>query len=107
MLGLSYFTHFRQRLRRNRPAVDDVAGADGRSPKHPVVARVLTVLAAVLVFAVLVLPDHLGQLTPGALIQIPLEGLAVAALLLVLPARASRVVAVLVAVFLGLLTVLK
>jgi hypothetical protein len=107
MLGLSYFTRFRQRLRRDRPAVDDVAGADGRSPKHPVVARVLTVLAAVLVFAVLALPDHLGQLTPGALIQIPLEGLAVAALLLVLPARASRVVAVLVAVVLGLLTVLK
>jgi phosphoglycerol transferase MdoB-like AlkP superfamily enzyme len=109
---LSYLTRFRPRLRQQpdpeQPAAETAGAPEhDRGPKHPVAARVFTVLAGVLVFTVLALPDHLGQLTPGALIQIPVEGLAVAALLLVLPRRAGRVVAVLVAVILGLLTVLK
>ncbi|NJC70537.1 sulfatase [Planosporangium thailandense] len=66
-----------------------------------------TVLAGLLVFGALILPDQLGSLRPAALVQIPLEGLVVVALLLLLPARAGRVVAVVAGLLLGLLTILK
>ncbi|GII25768.1 sulfatase [Planosporangium mesophilum] len=69
--------------------------------------RATTVLAGLLVFIALVLPDRLAHLTPAALVRIPLEGLVVVALLLVLPARSGRIAAVAVGVVLGLLTVLK
>ncbi|WP_407664386.1 sulfatase-like hydrolase/transferase, partial [Micromonospora parastrephiae] len=66
-----------------------------------------TVLAVVLVYAVLVGPDRLGELTPGAFLRIPLEGLLVAALLLALPARPRRVVVAVVGPLLGLLAIIK
>ncbi|WP_245585739.1 sulfatase-like hydrolase/transferase [Pseudonocardia asaccharolytica] len=66
-----------------------------------------TALAGLLVFLALVVPNELGGLTPGAFVRIPVEGLLGAALLLVLPGRARRVVAVLAGVLLGLLTILK
>ncbi|MET8231702.1 sulfatase-like hydrolase/transferase [Micromonospora sp. NPDC005298] len=65
------------------------------------------VLAVALVYAVLAGPDRLGELTPGAFLRIPLEGLLVAALLLALPARPRRVVVVVVGPVLGLLAVVK
>lgn len=67
---------------------------------------VTSVLAAVLVFGALVLPDDLIRLTPGAFVRIPVEGIAGAALLLLLPPRPRRIVAVLAGVVLGLLTLL-
>jgi hypothetical protein len=86
---------------------DDAAGGDVRRGVHPVAARVTTALAGVLVFVALIAPKEVSQLTPGALVRIPVEGLVGVALLLVLPSRARRVVAVLGGVVLGLLTILK
>jgi hypothetical protein len=84
-----------------------VAGAKEPTRRHPVAARVITVLAGLLVLVALVVPDQLGLLAPGALVRIPLEGLIVVALLLLLPPRAGRIAAVAVGVVLGLLTILK
>ncbi|MFD8545484.1 sulfatase [Streptomyces sp. NPDC059649] len=67
---------------------------------------VTSVLATVLVFGALVLPDDLLRLTPGAFARIPVEGIAGAALLLLLPPRPRRVVAVLAGAGLGLMTLL-
>jgi len=96
---LSFFTRFR------------------RTPAAPGGARrlagaVLTVLAAVLVFLALVVPDQITRLPPGAsvpaaFVRIPIEALAALALLLVLPARARGVVAGVLGAVLGLLTVIK
>lgn len=66
-----------------------------------------TVLAGLLVLLALVAPDDIGQLTPAAFVRIPVEGLVVVALLLVLPAKARRVTAVVTGVLLALLTILK
>jgi hypothetical protein len=63
-------------------------------------------VALVAVFAALVLPDRLGALEPTAFVALPLELLAFAALVLVLPVRPGRVVAAVLGVLLGLLTVL-
>ncbi|UNM16265.1 sulfatase [Streptomyces formicae] len=70
-------------------------------------ARVTTALAALLVFAALLLPSELGRLTPGAFARIPGEAVLAAAVLLVLPPRPGRVVPVLAGTGLGLLTVLR
>lgn len=69
--------------------------------------RVVTVLAGLLVLGAFLLPDDLAGFTPPALVRLPLELLAGAALLLVAPPRARRVVAALGGVVLGLLVVLK
>ncbi len=75
--------------------------------RRPVVHVAADVLALVAVWVVLVAPDSPNRLTPLALLRIPVEGLALAALALVLPRRGRRAMAVLVGVPLGLLTVLK
>ena len=67
----------------------------------------ITALAGLLVLVALVAPNELNQLTPLALVRIPIEALLGVALLLVLPARPRRVVAVLAGIALGLLTILK
>ena len=59
-----------------------------------IAGAVVTVLAAVLVFVALVLPDQITRLPPGnpwprALVRVPIEGLVAAAVLLALPAEAS------------------
>jgi hypothetical protein len=69
-------------------------------------------MAGLLVLLALVVPDEVaalkpGTFLPGAFLRIPLEGIAGAALLIVLPPRARRVAAVLLGVGLGLLTILK
>ncbi|WP_250007459.1 sulfatase-like hydrolase/transferase [Actinoplanes sp. M2I2] len=73
---------------------------------------VVTLLAALLVFLALVLPDQITRLPPGnfwltALIRVPIEALLAAALLLALPARARRITATVLGAALGVLTVLK
>jgi hypothetical protein len=75
--------------------------------RHVLAGRVLTVLAALLVLFGLLAPDDLTAFSAAALVRIPVEGLIVAAFVLVLPPRARRVVAVAVGLFLGLLTLLK
>jgi hypothetical protein len=83
-------------------------GADRHRPGRPgAAAGVITACAGLLVFLALVAPQTVGQLTPAALVRIPVEGLLGVALVLVLPARARRVVAALGGVVLGLLTILK
>jgi hypothetical protein len=61
----------------------------------------LTALAAVVVFAALVAPDQHTRLTLGAFARIPVEGLAGAALLLLLPRRPRSIVAIIVGALLG------
>ncbi|MGW7575999.1 sulfatase [Streptomyces sp. NPDC054765] len=87
----------------------DVPGGGWRD-RHPVAARVVawttTALAATLVLATLLLPNDPARLTPAEFARIPVEGIAGAALLLLLPRPARRVAAVLAGVVLGLLTLL-
>ena len=68
---------------------------------------VMTVLAALLVWFALVAPDRLDRLGPGAFVRIPIEGLVIVALSVILPPRARRILAIVVGLALGLLTVVK
>jgi hypothetical protein len=74
---------------------------------RPLAARLVTVLAALLVLAVLVAPDTITDLTPAAFLRLPVEALAGVVVVLLLPARARRPVAMAGGALLGVLTVLK
>ncbi|QFU90499.1 sulfatase-like hydrolase/transferase [Amycolatopsis sp. YIM 10] len=76
-------------------------------PVRRALARAGLVLAALLVFAALVVPDELDRLSPGAFARLPVEALAGVALVLVLPVRPRRVLAALAGAVLGLLTIVK
>ncbi len=67
----------------------------------------LTVLAFLLVWLALTGPDQPGLLSPRAFVRIPLEGLALVVLVLVLPPRGRRVLAVVSGLLLGLLVILR
>jgi hypothetical protein len=88
------------------PGDDDPPG-----PRHPRLRRALwwsfTVLAALVVFAALVVPNRLERLTPGNFVVLPLEGLVGVAVILVLPGRLRTWFAVLFGVALGVLTLQK
>jgi hypothetical protein len=89
-------------------AGDDVGDNTGsRRKERPIAARVTTALAALFVLFALIAPNAGSRLTPVAFVHIPLEALVGVALVLVLPPRARRVVAALVGVTLGLLTIVK
>ncbi|MFD8079483.1 sulfatase [Streptomyces sp. NPDC059718] len=79
--------------------------------RHPDVTRAvswsLTVLAAALVLFAFLMPDQLSELTASRFLRVPAEPILLAALLLVLPPRPRRVVAVLSGVLLALLVVLN
>ena len=95
----------------NRGHLRPVSG-DVTKRFRPILAGTLTVTAAVLVFVALVVPDQLarvkpGQFVPGAFLRIPFEGIVGAAVLLIVPARARKLTAVLIGLGIGLLTVLK
>lgn len=72
-----------------RGELSDVTATDGTEaegrPKRSVVARLVTLLAVLLVVLVLTLPYDFGRLSPGAFVRIPLEALLAVALLLALP----------------------
>ncbi|WP_443060312.1 sulfatase [Streptomyces sp. NBC_00444] len=53
------------------------------------------------------MPNRLERLNPSAFLRIPAEGVLLAGLLLALPPRPRRIMAVVSGVFLGLLTILK
>jgi hypothetical protein len=89
-----------------RPAVDPPAGT-GRGRARKLVATVLTMLAALLVWLVLVAPDQPRYLTPSGFLRVPLEGLVLVALALVLPKNPRRILAVVVGLTLTLVVVLK
>ncbi|MBQ0978066.1 sulfatase-like hydrolase/transferase [Micromonospora sp. M61] len=94
-----------------RGELSDATETDGTAPEgrpgRSIRARLVTVLAALLVLLVLTAPYDFGRLTPAAFVRIPLEALLVVALLLALPSRGSRLVATLTGVALGLLGLLK
>jgi len=95
------------------PTGDDPAGEEApaagpaRRPVRLVATRVATGLAVLLVLFALVAPSTLRYLTPGAFLRVPVEGLLGLALLLVLPPRARRVVAVVAGLLLGALLIWK
>jgi hypothetical protein len=110
-------------LWRNRVASEPgiATGADpapSASPEEPkprrvprrvrtVIAAVLTILAVVMVWAVLVAPDQPQYLTLNAFLRLPLEGLVLIGLAVALPARGRRILAVTVGVALTLVVTLK
>ena len=108
-----YTLRFIERLRgltRTR-AVESGAGAAGEPRRRVtrwrrVVGRIVTGLAAFLVLAALILPSRPG-FGPGAVLRIPVEVLAAVALVLLLPARAGRIVAGVGGALVGLLAVMK
>ena len=67
----------------------------------------IMVVSVVIVWAVLVAPDRIYQLTPAAFVRVPVEGLALVAVALVLSAWPRRIVAVVAGLLFGLLTLLK
>jgi hypothetical protein len=66
-----------------------------------------TVLAGALVAFALLLPNRMERIEFASFVRIPAEGVLLAGLLLALPPRPRRIVAVVSGVFLGLVTVLK
>ncbi|MFE4963178.1 sulfatase [Streptomyces sp. NPDC056660] len=86
-------------------------GDDGRRRSHRPLARGVTVgttvLAAALLLGALALPNRLDLLTPPAFLRIPVEGIVLAAVLLVLPGWARRATAVVAGVLLGVVTLVK
>jgi phosphatidylglycerophosphate synthase len=79
----------------------------GPRVRHPVATAVFTLLALVVVWAVLVAPIQPWRLTPGSFVRLPLEGLVVVGLALALPTRARRVVPWLIGPLLGAFLLLK
>jgi phosphatidylglycerophosphate synthase len=64
----------------------------------------ITVLAVVIVWTDLLLPERAWQLTPAAVVRIPVEALVLVAVALVLPRRPRRIVAAIAGVLFSLLT---
>ena len=77
------------------------------APWRRVLATALTVLAFLLVWAVLVLPERLSRLTPAGFLRIPLEGLVLVGLAVLLPRRWRGVVATVSGAVLGLVTLVR
>jgi phosphatidylglycerophosphate synthase len=79
----------------------------GRRRVRAGTAAALTIAAILLFWLALVAPDHPSRLTPSAFVRLPLEGIAVIALALALPAAARRILAWVVGPILGLLLIVK
>jgi len=80
-------------------------GAGARSRRAVRVS--ITVLAVVLVWADLLVPDRAWQFSPAAFIRIPVELLVLVAVALVLPVWPRRIVAAVAGILLGVLTFAK
>jgi phosphatidylglycerophosphate synthase len=78
-----------------------------RGPLRTGIGVALTVIAVLLVWAALVAPNQPGDLTLSAFVRLPLELLVVVALAVVLPARARRVLVVIVGAVLSVVVVVK
>ncbi len=126
MRGLPVFKRLRRLLTQQRPMVEqpstgdpgEVSAEDSSADEVPesvvhrtrfraAVSIAVTVLAGLLVWFALVAPNGSGRLTPIAFVRIPIEGLLVVAVLLLLPQRPRRIVAVVVGALLGPLLILK
>ena len=92
------------------PAVDLAVPTPPRPRRGRVrtsIGAALTIVALLLVWSALVAPDHPLHLTPSAFVRVPLEGLALIAVALVLPATARRLLAGIVGPLLALVVILK
>lgn len=93
------------------PGSADDTAVDGaevvRRPRKVIVSRVVTTLACLLVLFALIGPDRASRFTPAAFVRVPLEALLCVVLVLVLPARARRLVAVPLGMAFGLLAIVK
>jgi hypothetical protein len=83
-----------------------------RGSVRRVLSVTLTVLAAVLVYLALVVPDNIdhhkdGVFVPGGFLRLPLEAIVGGAILISIPARFRRLVAALLGLGLGGLVVIK
>jgi phosphatidylglycerophosphate synthase len=77
----------------------------GASPRTRQAVRVtITVLAVLVVWIDLVVPDRAWQFTPAAFVRIPVEVLVLVAVALVLPPWPRRIVAALAGIYFSLLT---
>ncbi|WP_420312802.1 sulfatase [Streptomyces sp. YS-B37] len=87
------------------------AGWFGWRARFPLAARVVrvgtSVLAGALLLVALVVPDRLDRMSFQSFLRLPVELIVLAVVLLVLPARARRIAAVVTGAFVGLSTVLK
>jgi len=92
---------------RRKPDAAAVDRACSRRAVRTATAGVITVLACLLVWFALIAPNEISRLSLTAFLRIPLEGLIFVALVLVLPQRARRVMAALVGLVLGPLTIVK
>ncbi len=77
------------------------------SPARRWAGWALTAAAIVVVWVAAVLPDRPGVPVPTDLLRIPLEGVLIAAALLLLPGHIARVAAVVLGLLLAVLTLLK
>lgn len=100
------------------PAPTDADAASAGRPgwfgwrrRYPRAARAVgvatTVLAAALVVTILIVPNRLDWMSVRAFLRLPVEAVFLAAVLLVLPARARRITAGALGVLLGLSGLLK
>jgi hypothetical protein len=101
-------------ISRVRPPTAPVAQPDEnrRSLPRRVLSALLTLVAAVLVYLALVVPDNIAHHKPGVFVaggflRFPLEAIAGGAFLISVPARFRRLLAVLLGLGLGGLAVLK
>jgi hypothetical protein len=84
-----------------------VGSAKRRGRVRVVLGAVVTGLAVALVLFGLVVPDDYGDLHAASFVRIPLEALVAVAVLVVLPRRPRWILAAVLGVVLGLLTILK
>jgi phosphatidylglycerophosphate synthase len=84
-----------------------MSGGDIRSALRGIRGTAATTLSLAVVWFVLVLPERVRDLTPGAFARIPLEGVVLVALALVLGRRARRAVVVTFGLLLGFVLVIK
>ena len=90
----------------DRPAAAAHTGPS-RGRVRAAIAAMITVLAILLVWGVLVAPDQPNGLTLSTFVRLPLEGLVLVALALALPVTARRVLPWVVGPTLGLLVLVK
>jgi phosphatidylglycerophosphate synthase len=84
-------------------APDEATGRPGRRE----MAVVINLVAVLLVWVALVAPNRADEVTLGAFLRIPVEGLVLVGLALVLPRWPRRITAAVAGLFLGLLTIWK
>ena len=87
--------------------MSDTTGKRGVPAPNPVRARVAVMLAAVLIVLALAVPGVVSRPTPSVVWSLPLEAMLAAALVVIVPGRARRGVAVVLGLLLGVSTVLR